>query len=200
MKKFWALIDTVSKNLARRRREISIGVVVIAMLLGYAFSEPSQSQQTPDDSKAERCAKGQHAERTLIKLQSGGEHEFDLAIVNTPVDIQIGLMFCKKMGKDNGMMFLLGPEEKPTAFWMKNTYIPLDMLFVDSFGKIVHIHRNAVPHSTESIPSVKPVVSVIEINGGRADELGIKIGDEVRHRYFRGPQPPEKQQEIEEPK
>lgn len=200
MNKFWAAIDSVQRQLARKRREISIGVVMIAMLLGYAFSEPSQSQQTQGETKTEQCGKGLHSERTAIELQSGGQHSFDLAIAATPVDIQIGLMFCKKMGKDRGMLFQLGPEEKPTAFWMKNTYIPLDMLFVDSFGKIVHIHRNAVPHSTESIPSQKPVVSVIEINGGRADEVGIKIGDRVRHRYFRGAQPPDNQQVIPEPK
>jgi uncharacterized membrane protein (UPF0127 family) len=81
----------------------------------------------------------------------------------------------------------MGKPARATSFWMKNTFIPLDLLFVGEEGTILHIHRNAVPHDLNSMPSRYPVTAVIEINGGLADKLKIAEGDKVDYAYFSKP-------------
>jgi len=123
-------------------------------------------------------------DKTVVMKQSGGHHTFKLEIASRPIDVEIGLMHRKYMPKDHGMLFQLGKDPRVISFWMKNTLIPLDMLFVGPDGTIVNIHHNATPKSLTSVPSQLPVTAVIELNGGRADETGIKIGDRVLHAYF----------------
>jgi len=123
-------------------------------------------------------------EKAVVMKQDGGQHAFKLEIAAKPIDIEIGLMHRKYMPKNHGMMFQLGKTPRHISFWMKNTLIPLDMLFVAADGSIANIHHNAVPQSLTGIPSQMPVTAVIEINGGRAAETGIKIGDRVLHPYF----------------
>jgi uncharacterized membrane protein (UPF0127 family) len=74
--------------------------------------------------------------------------------------------------------------QQPVSFWMRNTLIPLDMFFIKTDGRIVNIAKRTVPHSERGIPSVEPVLGVLETNAGVADRLGIKPGDVVRHRVF----------------
>ena len=87
-------------------------------------------------------------------------------------------MFRKSLAPNAGMLFLY-PDEQPVAFWMKNTLIPLDMLFLKADGSIVQIAHNAVPLDETPIPSNQPVQAVLEVNGGVAAALGIKEGDRV---------------------
>jgi uncharacterized membrane protein (UPF0127 family) len=133
---------------------------------------------------SEEYKSGLPVEKLVIETAAGAKPAFDVEVAVKPMDVQIGLMFRKEMAKDHGMLFELGPESKPTSFWMKNTLIPLDMLFVAEGGRIVNIRRNALPEDLTPIPSLEPVMGVIEINGGLADSLGIKIGDRVVHPYF----------------
>jgi len=81
------------------------------------------------------------------------------------------------------MIFPMKPSRWAT-FWMKNTLIPLDMVFIAADGTVKHVHANAVPMSTDAIPSLYPVRAVLEINGGSAALLGIKPGDKVKHPIF----------------
>jgi hypothetical protein len=94
-----------------------------------------------------------------------------------------GLMFRDKLGPYEGMLFDFY-QEAPVSFWMKNTKIPLDMLFIAADGTIKHIQANATPYSTDPIPSKFPVRAVLEINGGSARLLGIKEGDKVKNSIF----------------
>ena len=94
-----------------------------------------------------------------------------------------GLMFREKLGPYEGMLFDFY-QEAPVSFWMKNTLIPLDMVFIAGDGTVRHIHANAKPLSTDTIPSEYPVRAVLEINGGSARLLGIKPGDKVKHPIF----------------
>lgn len=123
-------------------------------------------------------------EKAVVMKQDGSRHVFKLEIAAKPIDIEIGLMHRKYMPKDHGMMFQMGREPRVISFWMKNTLIPLDMLFVGADGTIANIHHNATPLSLTGIPSQLPITAVIELNGGRANETGIKIGDRVLHPYF----------------
>ncbi len=94
-----------------------------------------------------------------------------------------GLMFRKSLAPNAGMLFDFGKEQEE-SFWMKNTLIPLDMLFIKANGRIARIAANAKPLSTDGIPSYEPVRAVLEIAGGRAAELGLKPGDLVRNVAF----------------
>ena len=94
-----------------------------------------------------------------------------------------GLMFRKTLPPNAGMLFDFGKEQE-TSFWMRNTLIPLDMLFIRANGAIARVAANAKPLSEESIPSYEPVRAVLEIAGGRAAELGLRPGDKVHTAVF----------------
>jgi uncharacterized protein len=92
-------------------------------------------------------------------------------------------MFRQSLPADAGMLFDFG-ETRPVAFWMKNTLIPLDMLFIAADGGIADIHERAVPRSEATIEARVPVRAVLELNGGTVARLGIKRGDRVHHPIF----------------
>jgi uncharacterized membrane protein (UPF0127 family) len=89
-------------------------------------------------------------------------------------------MFRSYLAPDHGMLFLY-EEDRPVSFWMKNTLIPLDLLFADASGRIVRIAERTVPLSTELISSEEPVRAVLEVNGGTASRLQVKVGDRLLH-------------------
>jgi uncharacterized membrane protein (UPF0127 family) len=121
------------------------------------------------------------ADDSQLTIQSEtGDHSFTVEVVDTPELRAKGLMFRMNLEPDAGMLFDF-EEDRQVAFWMQNTFIPLDMLFITSDGTIQNIAVNAVPHDTTSIPSRGPVRFVLEIPGGRAVELGIKPGDIMVH-------------------
>ena len=95
-----------------------------------------------------------------------------------------GLMFRKSMAADAGMLFDFGLPERPEGFWMKNTYIPLDMFFIRADGSIAEIAERTVPFSEATVGGDIPVRAVLELNGGTAARLGIAVGDKVQHRVF----------------
>lgn len=107
-----------------------------------------------------------------------GDHAFNIEVVDTPEGRAKGLMFRTEMAPDAGMLFDFH-ESRPVSFWMQNTLIPLDMLFIRHDGTIANIQVNAKPMDPTSIPSDGPVEFVFEIAGGRSVELGIKAGDTV---------------------
>ncbi|MFZ5783812.1 MAG: DUF192 domain-containing protein [Pseudomonadota bacterium] len=120
---------------------------------------------------------------SLVVVTGAREIKFDVELALNDAERSRGLMFREKLGPYDGMLFDFH-QEAPVSFWMKNTLIPLDMVFIAGDGIIRHIHANAVPLSTEAIPSQFPVRAVLEINGGSARLLGIKPGDKVRHPIF----------------
>ncbi len=124
-----------------------------------------------------------HVDKLVIVSKDGTKHNFEVEIAATNVDREVGLMFRDHMAPDHGMLFEM-EQTAPTSFWMKNTLIPLDMLFIAPDGTIKTIHENAVPKSLTGISSEVPVSGVLELNGGRAKTLGIAVGDKVVHSYF----------------
>jgi uncharacterized membrane protein (UPF0127 family) len=122
--------------------------------------------------------------RSSLVVETGGrEIKFDVELALNDVERSRGLMFRDKLGPYEGMLFDFY-QEAPVSFWMKNTLIPLDMVFIGGDGTVRHVHANAKPLSTDSIPSQFPVRAVLEINGGSARLLGIKPGDRVKHPIF----------------
>jgi len=120
---------------------------------------------------------------SLVIAAGGRDLKFDVELALDEAHRSHGLMFRKKLGPYEGMLFDFF-QEIPVSFWMKNTLIPLDMLFIAADGTIKHIHANAEPLNTDAIPSKFPVRAVLEISGGSAALLGIKPGDKVRHAIF----------------
>ncbi|MBM3567610.1 MAG: DUF192 domain-containing protein [Alphaproteobacteria bacterium] len=131
---------------------------------------------------AASLAWGQAREPLVIETGSA-KHAFQVEFAATPEQKSRGLMFRERMAPDHGMLFDFRPGQH-VAMWMRNTLIPLDMLFILSDGRIRNIHKRAVPHSEATIASDGAVAAVLEINGGAADRLGIAPGDLVRHRLF----------------
>ena len=118
-------------------------------------------------------------EQVPLSIQSGSKtHRFTVEVARTPEEQAQGLMNRQSLGPDRGMIFPYDPPQ-PVGFWMKNTLIPLDMIFIRADGTIASIAANTVPLSLEMVPSVEPVAAVLEIPGGRSAELGIKAGDKV---------------------
>ena len=105
-------------------------------------------------------------------------------IAKTPQEMKTGLMFRKEMPPNYGMLFVFDKEDE-RGFWMKNTLIPLDMIFIRADGKIHRIYPMAKPNDSETIiKSNGPVLAVLEINGGEAMKNGINVGDIVKHAAF----------------
>jgi uncharacterized membrane protein (UPF0127 family) len=121
---------------------------------------------------------------TLAIETAKGRQTFSIEIADYPEALQQGLMHRKHMPANHGMLFLF-ERELPVLMWMKDTPMPLDMLFIDSTGRIVYIAPNATPYSTRQIGARKPVRAVLELKGGTAGLRGITAGDRVIYPSFR---------------
>jgi uncharacterized membrane protein (UPF0127 family) len=128
-------------------------------------------------------AEVQFKRSSLIVSAGGRDIKFEVELATNDAERSRGLMYRKQLGAYDGMLFDFY-QEMPVSFWMKNTLIPLDMVFIAGDGTVKHVHANAVPLSTETVPSRFPVRAVLEINGGSAALLGIKPGDKVKHTIF----------------
>lgn len=121
---------------------------------------------------------------TTIQLHSKDKtHWLRVDLALRPEQWERGLMYRKVMPRDTGMLFIF-PDMQMRSFWMKNTFIPLDIIFLDHQGRILHIHENAEILSQKNILSKYPAKMVLEINAGLSKTLGIDVGDRVYHPAF----------------
>ncbi|MEM8972968.1 MAG: DUF192 domain-containing protein [Pseudomonadota bacterium] len=120
---------------------------------------------------------------TLTIVSSGKSHRFKIEVAETEQQKSLGLMFRKSLDAGSGMLF---PYRQPQelTMWMRNTYIPLDMVFIKSDGTVHRIAENTEPFSEEIVASKGSVSAVLELAGGVTRKLGIKAGDKVVHRHF----------------
>jgi uncharacterized membrane protein (UPF0127 family) len=121
--------------------------------------------------------------QTLEIVSKSGVHVFSVEVVDNDADRSRGLMYRKELPEGRGMLFDFHREE-PVSFWMKNTYIPLDMIFIRADGRILRISENTTPLSEALVPSGGPVLAVLEVIGGTAGKLGLAPGDRVAHPIF----------------
>jgi uncharacterized membrane protein (UPF0127 family) len=122
---------------------------------------------------------------TLEIASKTGVHAFSVELATNDAERSKGLMFRKELPEGKGMLFDFQTEQA-VAFWMKNTYVSLDMIFIRANGQILSIAENTEPLSERPVPSGGPVRGVLEVVAGTAKKLGIKPGDRVAHRIFSG--------------
>jgi uncharacterized protein len=128
-----------------------------------------------------------HAEslqkQPLTFVTSTGKHPFTVEVAATDQERSTGLMFRQSLGDDQGMIFIY-PQDELITMWMKNTYIPLDMIFVRSDGTVERVAQDTEPFSEQTISSGDKARAVIEVKAGSAKRLGIKSGDKVDYPLF----------------
>ena len=121
--------------------------------------------------------------QTVEIAGKSGVHAFQVEMAITPEEKERGLMFRRELPEGHGMLFDFFVDQD-VAFWMKNTYIPLDMIFIRADGRILRVVENATPMSDNSIPSGGPVRGVLEVTAGTARKLQIAAGDRVTGSFF----------------
>jgi uncharacterized membrane protein (UPF0127 family) len=149
-----------------------VAALLVVALLALSISLPGSYQ----------AAQAQDTDSLTI-ISGDDRHVFSVELANTPESRARGLMYRRSMPDDHGMLFDFGRVDM-VSMWMRNTYIPLDMLFVRADGSIARIARDTEPLSERPISSGEPVLSVFEINAGISDRLGIAAGDRIDHPLF----------------
>ncbi|MCV6596158.1 MAG: DUF192 domain-containing protein [Mangrovicoccus sp.] len=129
---------------------------------------------------------GAHAdcapEQALLRGEWGSA-QFSVELADTHAERAQGLMFRQELPRNAGMLFVY-ERPQPVAFWMRNTPLPLDLIFFDERGEVIRIHHQAIPYDETPIPGGGPVLAVLEINGGLAKTYGFAPGDEIQHPSF----------------
>jgi uncharacterized membrane protein (UPF0127 family) len=155
-------------------------VLGLLWLIGSAGQAAAQSQTaTPTQQQAQQACR----DDTVFLRGPWGQARFTVELANTPQSRSQGLMFREAMPRSSGMLFIYDQPQRAT-FWMRNTLIPLDMIFVDETGVVRHVHHDAVPGDETTIDGGNDVLTVLEINGGLARAMGITPGSEMRHPAF----------------
>jgi uncharacterized membrane protein (UPF0127 family) len=170
-------------GLSAFRRLFFCSIVMLAMLAGGLQAQGLRPHEPFDPAKSQTLATS-----TLV-IQSGTQsHRFVVELADTDKQRNIGLMHRNALAADHGMLFNFH-REQVTRFWMRNTFIPLDMIFISARGEIVAIAENTTPHSDTPVGPSAPIGAVLEVPGGTSARLGLKAGDIVHHRIFRNAPP-----------
>lgn len=145
-------------------------------LFALLSTAPAYACQNPPQPRLET------EQLTLETLRGVSEFTVELAV--TEEEKACGLMRRPRLAASEGMLFLQKPAG-PAYFWMKNTPAPLDMIFIDSQGQVIHVIEHATPYSTTARGTDLPTTGILELRAGMASRLAIEIGDQVTHRWFR---------------
>ena len=129
-------------------------------------------------------ASGEPVADDLSIVTATGPHHFAVEVMKTREQLERGLMYRRQMAADHGMLFDFGAV-RPVTMWMKDTYLPLDMVFIAADGRVVSVKRDAEPLSETTIPSGGDVLGVLEVNAGTAARIGLKPGDRVVDPMFK---------------
>lgn len=148
------------------------GILIVLGIAIVAFIYSSIPKSTPNVGP-------RFVKEGELTIQRGDEQlaALDIEIADTPEDIQQGLMYRRSMEEDQGMLFLL--ENGPQSFWMLNTHIPLDIIFIDTQQRIVNVAANTEPYSTDPVRSTGAAQYVLEVNAGYARRKGLRPGDQL---------------------
>jgi uncharacterized protein len=155
------------------KRSLWVMTALLLLALGFARAEP---QVEPLSAFPQSLL--------AVRTAGGAVINFKIWTADTPARDEQGLMFQRSMDLHAGMLFVF-PNNERISMWMKNTYIPLDMLFMNQHGIIEYIAANTTPFSETIISPTMPEYAVLELNGGACAQLGIKVGDSVLHSSFK---------------
>lgn len=165
------MIDRATSSGVGRRAWLALFLALVAATV-LAFAAATGAQQRPN------------YERSTVTVDTkSGKHVFKVEMAVTARELAYGLMFLRKMPLDQGMLLVYDPPA-PASIWMKNTLLPLDIVFISPDGKIESIFYGAKPGDLTPMPSKGPVGAVLELNAGVVRILGIKVGDVVHHKIF----------------
>ena len=160
----------------------SLGMLAIAVLVAGCSPQTAESETRAPPASQEAAAhpvSGLEVIPLTVTAADGTVHEFAVEVAASSGEQARGLMFRTEMGPDEGMIFPREDNPRQSSFWMRNTVLPLDIIFIGTDRRILNIAENAVPYSEESLPSDGVAGAVLELVGGRTAELGIKAGDKV---------------------
>lgn len=149
-------------------------VILFGLLAAFASAASCAPKQEKSEASTEK----------LTIATASGDVRFDVEIADTDEERRIGLMYRTSLPESGGMLFDFSHENSTQSMWMKNTLIPLDMAFIAKDGRIVNIAAMTTPRSLAPIRSTAPVAAVLEVRGGRFEELGVTAGDIVDHPLF----------------
>lgn len=157
--------------------------LIAAIFLGAPLSACAQTADAMSQAPISRL-------EPLKVITENRTYKFKVEIADDDLERQKGLMYRERLAKNRGMLFLF-PDMRPRAFWMRNTLIPLDIIYISDRGVVVSIQKSAVPFNETPLPSYGYAQVVLEVQGGLTDALGIKVGDRIEHRFFdgKGPKP-----------
>ena len=163
--------------------KIAVGVIAIIALVFMFIINPllQSSNNKPKPGKVTKhLTEIPFTHEGTLWFMNGSDtiHTIDIEIADNNFERQRGLMHRKSMSDDQGMLFIFD-QQRPQSFWMKNTHISLDIIYVQTNGQVVSIARNATPFSEQSLPSEGPAQYVVEINGGLSSKLKIDKGTTV---------------------
>ncbi|MGB2869777.1 MAG: DUF192 domain-containing protein [Bacteroidota bacterium] len=155
---------------------VVLGAVVLSFLTMVFF--PSKTSKNTAPPNPERLF-NKEGQLTIIGQRDSLRAKVDIEIAEDEFRREVGLMGRPSMEQNQGMLFVF-PDERPVAFWMKNTILPLDMIFITVGKRIVTIHKNTTPFSEQTYPSDGPVMYVLEVNAGFTDRNNVRVGDLVK--------------------
>ncbi|RPG38644.1 MAG: DUF192 domain-containing protein [Muricauda sp. TMED12] len=155
---------------------VKFGKVILLVFAIVLVSCKTESKQA---LKTETISFTKEGELTVMSTETDSiKANFDIEIAETEYETQTGLMYRKSMKEDRGMLFIQ-PSESLQYFYMKNTEIPLDIIYINTGMKIVSFQKNAEPFNENTLPSNAPAKYVLEINAGLSDQLGLQVGDSI---------------------
>ncbi len=167
---------------------IAVSVILILIFVAVLTIQPSNTPVTTPQPPPTNPQPGAYefvkqGEVRFLTAKQGFITTIDVELAQEDSKRQLGLMYRDKMGQSQGMLFVFEDEE-PRSFWMKNTVLPLDMIFVNGRNEIVTIHKNATPYSEQSYASTRPAKYVVEVNAGFSDGHKISVGDRIAWSRF----------------
>ena len=168
------------KQMITRKSHFYIFIIILSSLIFYSSSAVSERARYLDD--LEDWNKGS----VIIQIDANNSIMFKVLIAESNKERRQGLMHIEAMENDEGMLFIFDPGRN-VSMWMRNTPMPLDMIFINKEGRIINIAKNTTPYSTKGISSGGIINWVLEINGGLSDRMNIKNGDLVSLNLIRDP-------------
>ncbi|MGN7514446.1 MAG: DUF192 domain-containing protein [Allomuricauda sp.] len=158
--------------------------ILKVVLLALTIVLASCKTESKRSIKTENITFTKEGELAVLSTETDSiKANFDIEIAETEYETQTGLMYRKSMREDRGMLFIQ-PTESLQYFYMKNTEIPLDIIYINSEMKIVSFQKNAEPFNEDTLPSNAPAKYILEINAGLSDQLGLQVGDSISFSRF----------------